>query len=86
MIGSWSNRIIEESRCHMRDRHALDMTNLDVNYVALGLGGRVASGGRIRWPGHSPGSVRFAKVTQPMRTPRIASPGGGIGRRASLRC
>jgi hypothetical protein len=37
MIGSWSNRIIEESRCHVRDRHALDMTNLDVNYVALGL-------------------------------------------------
>ena len=37
MIGSWSNRIIEESRCHLRDRHALDMTNLDVNYVALGL-------------------------------------------------
>jgi hypothetical protein len=37
MIGSWSNRIIEESRCRMRDRHALDATNLDVNYVALGL-------------------------------------------------
>ena len=38
MIGSWSNRIIEESRCHVRERHALDMTNLDVNYVALRLG------------------------------------------------
>jgi hypothetical protein len=37
MIGSWSNRIIEESRCHMRDRHALDKSNRDVNYVALGL-------------------------------------------------
>jgi hypothetical protein len=35
MIGSWSNRIIEESRCHMRDRHTLDASNLDVNYVAL---------------------------------------------------
>jgi hypothetical protein len=37
MIGSWSNRIIEESRCHMRDRHALDKSNRDVNYVALAL-------------------------------------------------
>ena len=37
MIGSWSNRIIDESRCHMRDRHALDRPNQDVNYVALGL-------------------------------------------------
>jgi len=37
MIGSWSNRIIEESRCRIRDRHALDATNLDVNYAALGL-------------------------------------------------
>ena len=37
MIGSWSNRIIEGSRCHMRDRHALDTPERDVNYVALGL-------------------------------------------------
>ena len=37
MIGSWSNRIIEESRCHTWDRHALDRSNRDVNYVALGL-------------------------------------------------
>ena len=37
MIGSWSNRIIEESRCRIRDRHALDATNLDVTYAALGL-------------------------------------------------
>jgi hypothetical protein len=37
MIGSWSNRIIEESRCHTWDRHALDTFNPDVNYVALGL-------------------------------------------------
>ena len=37
MIGSWSNRIIDESRCHMRDRHALDTPNQDVNYMALGL-------------------------------------------------
>jgi ABC-2 type transport system permease protein len=37
MIGSWSNRIIEESRCHMWDRHALDTLNPDVNYLALGL-------------------------------------------------
>ncbi len=37
MIGSWSNRIIEESRCHTWDRHALDRSKRDVNYVALGL-------------------------------------------------
>ena len=37
MIGSWSNRIIDESRCHLRDRHALDTAEPDVNYVALGL-------------------------------------------------
>ena len=37
MIGSWSNRIIDESRCHMRDRHTLDASNPDANYVALGL-------------------------------------------------
>ena len=37
MIGSWSNRIIEESRCHTWDRHALDRSNRDVNYVALPL-------------------------------------------------
>jgi poly(3-hydroxyoctanoate) depolymerase len=37
MIGSWSNRIIEESRCHMRDRHTLDTSNQDVNYVTLRL-------------------------------------------------
>jgi len=37
MIGSWSNRIIDESRCHMRDRHALDTFNPNANYVALGL-------------------------------------------------
>jgi hypothetical protein len=35
MIGSWSNRIIDESRCHTRDRHALDGPNQDVNYVTL---------------------------------------------------
>ena len=35
MIGSWSNRIIDESRCHMRDRHALDTFNPNANYVAL---------------------------------------------------
>lgn len=46
MIGSWSNRIIDESRCHMKDRHALDGSNRDVNYVALGLvlEGRVGVG------------------------------------------
>jgi hypothetical protein len=37
MIGSWSNRIIDESRCQIEDRHALDASNPDVNYVALGL-------------------------------------------------
>src|SRR5258708_29928468 len=37
MIGSWSNRIIDESRCHMRDRHAFDTSNRDVNYVTLRL-------------------------------------------------
>ena len=37
MIGSWSNRIIEESRCHMRDRHALDRSKRDINYVVLEL-------------------------------------------------
>jgi hypothetical protein len=37
MIGSWSNRIIDESRCHIRDRHALDTSNSDVNYVTLRL-------------------------------------------------
>ena len=37
MIGSWSNRIIDESRCHMADRHALDTFNPNANYVALGL-------------------------------------------------
>ena len=37
MIGSWSNRIMKESRCHIRDRHALDTTNQDANYVALPL-------------------------------------------------
>lgn len=37
MIGSWSNRIIDESRCHMRDRHAVDTPNPDVNYTTLGL-------------------------------------------------
>jgi hypothetical protein len=37
MIGSWSNRIIEKSRCHMWDRHALDTFNPDLNYLALGL-------------------------------------------------
>jgi hypothetical protein len=37
MIGSWSNRIIEKSRCHMWDRHALDTFNPDVNYAALRL-------------------------------------------------
>ena len=39
MIGSWSNQIIDESRCHMRDRHTLDTPNPDVNYVTLGLAG-----------------------------------------------
>ena len=38
MIGSWSNQIIDESRCHVRDRHTLDTPNSDANYVALGLG------------------------------------------------
>ena len=37
MIGSWSNRIIEESCCHMQDRHPHDAFKPDVNYVALGL-------------------------------------------------
>jgi hypothetical protein len=37
MIGSWSNQIIEESRCHIKDRHALDASNRNVNYTALGL-------------------------------------------------
>jgi len=37
MIGSWSNQIIDESRCHIRDRHALDASSLDLNYVTLGL-------------------------------------------------
>ena len=37
MIGSWSNQIIDESRCHVRDRHTLDTPNSDANYVALGL-------------------------------------------------
>ena len=37
MIGSWSNRIIEESRCHTQDQHALDTPEPDVNYVALRL-------------------------------------------------
>ena len=35
MIGSWSNQIIDESRCHVRDRHTLDTPNSDANYVAL---------------------------------------------------
>lgn len=43
MIGSWSNRIIDESRCHMRDRHTLDESYQDVNYVALGLEVSVSS-------------------------------------------
>jgi hypothetical protein len=37
MIGSWSNRIIDESRCHTRDRHTFDTSNSDVNYVTLVL-------------------------------------------------
>ena len=37
MIGSWSNRIIDESRCHLWDRHTLDAPNPDANYVTLGL-------------------------------------------------
>src|SRR5260370_33804161 len=37
MIRSWSHRIIDEPRCHMRDRHAFDTSNRDVNYVTLRL-------------------------------------------------
>jgi hypothetical protein len=37
MIGSWSNRIIGESYCDTWDRHTLDTSNPDVNYVALTL-------------------------------------------------
>jgi len=37
MIGSWSNQIIEGSRCHIKDRHTLDTPEPDVNYTALGL-------------------------------------------------
>jgi hypothetical protein len=39
MIGSWSNRIIEESRCQMQDQHALHNPEPDINYVALELVG-----------------------------------------------
>jgi predicted MFS family arabinose efflux permease len=51
MIGSWSNRIIEKSRCHVWDRHALDTFNPDLNYLALGLvlGGVLTSYESWRW-------------------------------------
>jgi len=47
MIGSWSNRIIEEPRCHMRTDTPLDTPNPDVNYTALPLARR-----SIHVPGH----------------------------------
>jgi hypothetical protein len=37
MIGSWPNRIDDDSRCHMRDRHAPWRVQPDVNYATLAL-------------------------------------------------
>ena len=56
MIGSWSNRIIKESRCHIQDRHALDTTNQDANYVALGLvlERPEGNGVKLRWDRQRP--------------------------------
>jgi len=53
MIGSWSNRIIDESRCHMRDRHALDTFNPNANYVALALAPLRRGGGENPYTVHT---------------------------------
>ena len=64
MIGSWSNRIIDESRCHVRDRHTLDTPNSDVNYVTLELD-RTEQTVKPKSDNHSAGYS--GKVQQPIR-------------------
>ena len=51
MIGSWSNRIIDESRCHIRDRHTFDTSNSDVNYVTLALALIIHGDRSLGWGG-----------------------------------
>jgi hypothetical protein len=70
MIGSWSNQIIDESRCPMRDRHALDTPNQNVNYVALRLAVIAVA-------------VRRARPPVPARIPgpRVGSRGPGTPRK-----
>ena len=48
MIGSWPNRIIDQSRCHARDRHTFDTSNSDVNYVTLALAHQLRATGWIK--------------------------------------
>src|SRR5689334_21481037 len=74
MIGSWSNRIIDESRCYIRDRHALDTPSPDVNYTALPLAprahrGQACLGGAApRLAPASPGDKDFCHAQAPQMT------------------
>src|SRR5690242_2513168 len=77
MIGSWSNRIIDESRCYIRDRHALDTPSPDVNYTALPLARPAAPARRaITSPAASPRAPHL-RAELPLPHPRDDLPEAG---------
>ena len=75
MIGSWSNRIIDESRCHARDRHTFDTSNSDVNYVTLGLALACMACAPRMWPPYSPSAALRKTILSFHRCMTAAEPG-----------